>query len=107
MDNWGSMYDMMSKWGMMSMGKRCMSDMGNWNLNFMVSKWSMDCKSNWSMDCMGNSSMNGMGNWIMNGIGNWIMNGMGNLIMDCMGNRCMSGSMSNSNWSSVCRNSFD
>ena len=42
MDNWGSMYDMMSKWGMMSMGKRCMSDMGNWNLNFMVSKWSMD-----------------------------------------------------------------
>ena len=47
MDNWGSMYDMMSKWSMKSMGKWCMSGMGNWNLNCMMTKWSMNSMGNW------------------------------------------------------------
>ena len=30
MGNWGSTYDMMNKWRMKSMGKRCMIGKGNW-----------------------------------------------------------------------------
>ena len=29
------------------MGKWCMIGMGNWNLNFMVTKWSINSMGNW------------------------------------------------------------